>query len=627
MMEITVELTHTLHDWLLMRTQVDENPTMSLTPTLGKLCFKFLDTVNRLLSVTGFLAAIGELLQHQSTSVRQKALQLFNSRLLDTSSVLSLPTEAVMLFLDFAAQLTPLLQTKDMRNVQTALVSLHMLARSFARTNPKPFLKLFPKVLSVLASQLKLAANEVDTGAVGSAMICIASFCRGLEARALPQLPHFMPMLLRVFSLILTNQGEAWNLKVTAQSLLVQSALESMTAVVGSLGQFLSANLTHLVSLVSSIDLLRLCVRFSSIAASHQKLLSLLSTRIPLRLLLPPICQVLKADQKDGASACSVEGVQMLCTLVAGGWTMSLASTREMPAFRAKIAVTQNYTRVSEFFLEAFATLARVPRMPKQTVLDAIFRLYLDFVVKLSEEQLRPLFLELCRWAREYETTAKDERDWNKVHLFWALLTAFCERLKSIIVPYFQHVWRDGADALQSLAGVQAGVFVGKQKRSRKDTDTLPRSKRSRADSDSDSSEGSVSAHDEAASDTGTPKASTDAKISARKQILLGFTHCLKHSSDDLGFIDKERMHVLLPALQAHLKQVPREPKEAVEPEQSPFVRFGCEFLAPCFVELAKAAASDVLWKPIHQAVLVHTRSRDWRVRYIAVTVCMRLSL
>ena len=112
----------------------------------------------------------------------------------------ALPTEAVMLFLDFAAQLTPLLHTADARNVQTALVSLHMLARSFAHSNPKPFLKMFPKVVTVLAKQLKLSPAKVDKGAVGSAMICIASFCRGLEARALPQLPRFMPLLLQVLS-------------------------------------------------------------------------------------------------------------------------------------------------------------------------------------------------------------------------------------------------------------------------------------------------------------------------------------------------------------------------------------------------------------------------------------------
>ena len=112
-------------------------------PPLGEICFKFLDTVNQLLSVHGFLAAIGELLQHQSVSVRQKALQLFNSRLLDTSSVQSLSTEAIMLFLDFATQLIPLLQTKDARNVQTALVSLH--SPLFRTHQPQTVLRAIPQ--------------------------------------------------------------------------------------------------------------------------------------------------------------------------------------------------------------------------------------------------------------------------------------------------------------------------------------------------------------------------------------------------------------------------------------------------------------------------------------------------
>jgi len=72
------------------------------------LRYSVMDKLNQLLSIPGFLAAIGELLMHDDPHIRRKALDLFNQKVTQEASVLS--PEEIVLFLDFTTQLQKLLE-------------------------------------------------------------------------------------------------------------------------------------------------------------------------------------------------------------------------------------------------------------------------------------------------------------------------------------------------------------------------------------------------------------------------------------------------------------------------------------------------------------------------------------
>ena len=57
--------------------------------------------------------------------------------------------------------------------------------------------------------------------------------------------------------------------------------------------------------------------------------------------------------------------------------------------------------------------------------------------------------------------------------------------------------------------------------------------------------------------------------------------------------------------------------------QTEPFLSYTLGAVVPCVVQLARAAADDTLWKPLHFKVCMKSRSDDWRVRFSALKVCL----
>jgi len=93
--------------------------------------------------------------------------------------------------------------------------------------------------------------------------------------------------------------------------------------------------------------------------------------------------------------------------------------------------------------------------------------------------------------------------------------------------------------------------------------------------------------------------------------ILSSLYRCFLYDTE--GFINKEKFDVLLPAL---VKQLEEEGTDYDEYEDRML-----RFLVPCIAQLAVCVSNDALWKPLNYQVLLKTRSKSPKVRYMALKV------
>eukprot|EP00750_Incisomonas_marina_P009467 INCI16013.2.p1 GENE.INCI16013.2~~INCI16013.2.p1 ORF type:complete len:2717 (-),score=507.89 INCI16013.2:1526-9676(-) len=314
---------------------------------LKSMAYGVMDKLNQLLSIPGFLAAIGELLMHSDPNIRRKALDLFNQKVTQEAGVLS--PEEVVLFLDFTAQLQRLLDDEfaqckaadalerktaaaerrapsasassaTVANMQAALLSLHILSRAFAEAHPEPFLTLLPAVVRIVADPS--FGIHWRPHVLGSALVCLASLCGGLGARMLPFLPQFLSRLVSVAEAAVTFVPSSLQRREGASksheqevAVLAHSSMASLSAVVAHLPQFISSHLAPLLGIlthhsflhgsdmsdteVSAISTATAAAGLAAgprhtqpVRAIRKSLCTLLAQRVNFRLLLPAVSSV-----------------------------------------------------------------------------------------------------------------------------------------------------------------------------------------------------------------------------------------------------------------------------------------------------------------------------------------------
>ena len=99
-----------------------------------------------------------------------------------------------------------------------------------------------------------------------------------------------------------------------------------------------------------------------------------------------------------------------------------------------------------------------------------------------------------------------------------------------------------------------------------------------------------------------------------RTQVVRALHKCFLHDTTTERFVDQERFEQVFPVLVQQLEELPAEGSVDVE-----------EAVAACLVQLAVAAGSDTLWRPLNRAVLMVTRASKPRARIAALKVVSKL--
>ena len=135
-----------------------------------------------------------------------------------------------------AAAPTP---TTPTRNQQAALLSLEILARTFAAAHPEPFERTLPAAAA--------AARSATEAVRSSGLVLCATLVRTLGARCVPHLPVLVPQLLEVLEAA-TVPRRAAPREAAEAALLVSTWCEGVgRALAASLPQFISPYLPRLL--------------------------------------------------------------------------------------------------------------------------------------------------------------------------------------------------------------------------------------------------------------------------------------------------------------------------------------------------------------------------------------------
>lgn len=568
----------------LSASDTDSTAAVGFWGALAQQTIEILSALQQLLSTPGFVAVISELLHHDTALVRKKAMQLFNERLqLDRDSLT--PGEE-LLFVEMLDELVTILQNQEQQesrvNLQTALLSVDILARNFAAQHAVKFTSIVPTLQKYVEVDLAASPSAMALHLLGCSFVSLASIARAVGPRLVPFLPKLFPKLLA--SVEFCSQPKATAPPTVKLCLL--AALEVFTDHVAPfLTPYLRATVAALLltsssaSTISSTEVQQLHL---SVDASLQNL----ATHVDLRHLLPALF-----GSYDGALRSAHPSASVLKLLGVVSGIVTALQPQQLRQFLAQFA---------RFFVTTL-DLRRVHTATLGEDLDAVEDEALDvlvqFVLRLNEKQLKPLFLKIAEWTQAVKTPRGAVA--RRV-VFFQLLTKLSDRLKSIFVPYYAHVLELLTSA---VAESRDALAIWKSNQGTDGTDDD-------ADEDDD-----FFAQEEEAPTTkkrkllsGAPAAGkSEQEVPTRDSYLLqlqtavrALNGCCVHDSD--GFMDKDKFDAVLSPL-----------VDTVDilrgvPQAKPFV---LETVAECVANLAWAAKSDLLWKPLHYAVLMKSRDAD----------------
>ncbi|KAI8973417.1 hypothetical protein BDF20DRAFT_837366 [Mycotypha africana] len=395
-----------------------------------KVVYDVLDKVNALLPLDIFVGVITKLMQHADTSIRRKALNILNEKILAFEGHAPEGYEDVLV--NMIGDLTSAIKNESAStandedraiNKQSALLCIASLAKLLGNLYPGQFAEAIPTVIGVDCLQSTDAQLQI------SSLVCLSVICAEIGPRAVPHLPKFMPLITN----ILDTTVKAENPNNLLQ-LGVISALETIVAV---LPHFISPYITKMLNGLLHSSVYVYDASQSQRAAIEQKALGVLSqmaTTVSPRVLLNPLFGFYEIAVKNGTKS-----ILALCSVIS-------QAIRSM----TRVVMTSHYKQLFKFFLIAFD----VRRAHKQEfdlnaiseIEDAIISAFLDLVMKLNETLFKPLFLKVIDWATvelATEGVPMSEDSSSRALFFYKLVDALLEKLKTIFTPYYGYLIDD----------------------------------------------------------------------------------------------------------------------------------------------------------------------------------------
>ena len=254
-----------------------------------------------------------------------------------------------------------------------------------------------------------------------------------------------------------------------------------------------------------------------------------------------------------------------------------------------------------------------------------IVKAFMALVVKMTELELKPVFSRMLGWAsiksrakvadgvkKKMPSAAQVRVTLHRRITFFALLRALVDRLKTIVVPYFEHVLPEAISVMRDAAVTAAAAVSGispprptKGGRKRGGAAALGgrEAKRVRLVGDAVSVVDELSVSDAVM----VPELLLLQRVLAALQSFFYF--------DSIGFLTKERFE----RVQKPLANVLSAELVELLGGRQPFLSFASAHVSPCVCEMSAAAGSDLLWKPLNHSLLLRTRDASAAVRLAAL--------
>ncbi|CEG73094.1 hypothetical protein RMATCC62417_08539 [Rhizopus microsporus] len=403
-----------------------------------KVVYDVLDKVNALLSLDVFVNVIKELSNHADSSIRRKALNIFNEKINSFEGHAPEGYEDTLVgmvdtFTDIIQKESTSVAGEEDRavNKQSALLCIASLAKILGTLYPGQFASAIPVIIGPDSLQSSNAQLQI------SSLVCLTVICQAVGPRAVPHLPKLMPIVINLLDITVTAENP--------NNLLQLSVVGALETVVQVLPHFISPYISKLLNgllhpSIYTFDAAH--TQRAAIEAKSKNVLSLLATNVPPRILLNPLFDYFGTVVKNGKNA-----TLTLCTMVS-------QAIRTM----SRDVMTSHYKQLFKFFLVAFdiRRTTKFPDADADEVEGSIITAFLDLVMKLNETLFKPLFLKVVDWATN--ELSDDEQTSKRVLFFYKLTDALLEKLKSIFTPYFGYLFDDVIMRLESYKSEEQEV-------------------------------------------------------------------------------------------------------------------------------------------------------------------------
>lgn len=565
---------------------------------------------------------------------------------------------------------------------QLALIAADVGIRSFGRELPTVVLASTLEVLKVV--------EDPSAAVRASALTCIAASVAALGMQLVPLLPKTAAAVLAAAEaaaqdLVLLQQdssdsedtsdgeGSAGGKESqqqqgqgtvsrdgSAAALQLAGAVAALEALVTNLGAFMSPYLPRLLQLLLHRQVLACTVADANAVAG--RLRGALPSKVPARLLLDPLLQQWEgavaacaggADTSDVAAAPAVALLDLVAAFcshlepadtvkyheqLAGlllqalgtrsRWLASAAGhTQPLPS--AAAAAADAATTAA-----AAAAVAGLSSQQVWEVEGAAVRALAALTMKLSESRFKPMFLRMLDWTNAASGGGSQQQQGiGRVAALLGAVCTFSERLRGVFSHYYRYFF---TLLMQQLAG--EGLSGGKRSKKKRKL--------------------SAAAADAVGGDAALLSSWLARLRAVRAVHLLALHEGSQHDSPAARQEQQERFDKLMPLLVELLQDgppaavaaqlavqgadpsldLPNSPAAALgavgaavaEAGASKVVEESCDILGTAavgaLVQLAVSGGSDIVWKPLHHALLLATRGGSTRAKLLALGGVSRLA-
>jgi hypothetical protein len=356
---------------------------------LSTLLYDNLDSINSMFSLRLFVEVVNNLIIHENLVIQKRALGMLQERIKAIGSV----EIDVGIFDDISITLKRLLSSdsqnkEEFENKQEVLLSLACMVDVTGATQQKEVQELLPLVI-------KHGLKSTNMAVSSTAMITIGVLVKVLKARAIPFLNKFLPVILDLMQLV-TDPDEL---------LVVYScAITSMLTLVDVIPQFLSSYIGKFIALLCEPKVV--ATDHSELEPMALDMIQAICEKVESRVLIP-VMQKITIEAKQGDKQALLRMFNYTGVVV----TKSLQSS-----------LVEFHKDWIKLFLGLFSI------QPLGEVEQPLIGLFIKYTLKLNESTFKPLFIKMYDWSMD------DDGDQL---VFFKLVHALLENLKSIFVPYF----------------------------------------------------------------------------------------------------------------------------------------------------------------------------------------------
>jgi U3 small nucleolar RNA-associated protein 10 len=580
--------------------------------------------------------------------------------------------------------------SEDTVNRETAMLSIHILAKAFCSARKAPFETVLHEVTDIAvtltatltavddsnsaasdtpatatkSNKRKSSKASIEAAAVAavavlakqsseikstlglasSTFMCLATLVALLKTKAFIKVPQYLPAMLtaiewsvRTTTAITTastdsngdtmdtsSSGDTTAAAVALQQatvLLQQSVLSSITAVINSLPQFLHPHMHR----VLTVALQPVLLKSTSTNSYVNKLFNALVTSgMQSRLLLPCVFKAYSISMAP-VSLCRLHDL-IGAVIDHLERPAVIAHLDELTAFYIG---AMDYRRLVATVTTTTTTTTAAATDAADAVDASAIAAVMVLVLKLNENELRGLFMQLCRWKDQQVTintaAATTSSVLHRRVTFYKLVQVMSGTLKTIFVPYFAHVLSDVKAILSIVASTTADTVASSSDDSKK------RRKRQKLGNDTSTTAAVLALTDSAGVIAQDVKQSY---ITVCHTITAALKNCFQY--DRQSFIDASRFELIMPVLVDQLDATllvlsndddhSTDTIAAIAPTTTTVshAEYIENTLSPCIAHLAAAAGKDTLWKPLVNAVLMKTRHSSSAIRLGAIQVLQK---